>query len=232
MGLWREVVSNTVSFYHEGGGRGFGSHLIFYPELGIGIVTLTNMEYHGLTGYLGRRAMNGPIIEAYGDLPDVEARLDRMRRVDRADPRVQSVLGRYGDSQGATLGYENDVLGIRIDAERFFPMSFLDDAGELVAVYGNNTEARFLPPLGKKPGSMMTVNRRWDNHNSHYLEYNDSPHDPRGPNKSGWQQYVGEYDVIWEDNPSSTVAIEIRNGYVLRTVPFTYANQEIRRRSG
>jgi hypothetical protein len=121
-------------------------------------------------------------------------------------------------------------------------------------MYGNNTEARFLPTLGNKPGSMMTANRLWGNHNSHYLEFNDSPQDAPGPNKPEWQRYVGEYDVIWEDNPSSMAAIEIRNGYLyfrdgkceeiapglfvhydgevidLRAAPFTYANQEIRRK--
>jgi CubicO group peptidase (beta-lactamase class C family) len=254
MGLWREVVSNTLSYYHEGGGRGFGSHLILYPELGIGVVTLTNMEYHGLTGYRGRVAMNGPIIEAFGELPTVEPRLENLRALDSGDPRVTNILGRYGDSQGAVVGFENDVLGIRIDAETFFPMTFYDDGGAVVGMYGNNTEARFLPTLGNKPGSMMTANRLWGNHNSHYLEFNDSPQDAPGPNKPEWQRYVGEYDVIWEDNPSSMAAIEIRNGYLyfrdgkceeiapglfvhydgevidLRAAPFTYANQEIRRK--
>ena len=253
-GLWREVVSNTVSFYHEGGGRGFGSHLIFYPEFGIGVVTLTNMEYHGLTGYLGRTIMNGPIIEAYGPLPAVEPHLERMRALGTADARVRSILGRYGDSQAAVVGFEDGVLGIRISATTFFPMTFYDDGGELVGMYGNNTEARFLPPLASQPGSMMTINRPWGNHNSHYLEFNDSPQDPPGPDKPQWRQHVGEYDVLWEDDLASTVTVEIRNGYLyfrdgkceelapglfvhydgevidFRTTPTTYANQEIRRK--
>lgn len=35
--LLRDVVSTTYSLYHEGEGRGFGSHLIVYPELGVGV---------------------------------------------------------------------------------------------------------------------------------------------------------------------------------------------------
>lgn len=101
---------------------------------------------------------------------------------------------------------------------------------------------------------MMTVNMPWGNHNSHYLEFNDSPQDPPGPDKPQWRQYAGEYDVLWEDDLASTVTVEIRNGYLyfrdgkceelapglfvhydgevidFRTTPTTYANQEIRRK--
>jgi CubicO group peptidase (beta-lactamase class C family) len=253
-GLWREVVSNTFSFYHEGGGRGFGSHLIFYPELDIGAVTLTNMEYHGLTGYLGRVAMNGPIIDTFGPLPIADAHLDRMTPLGVDDPRVQSVLGRYGDSDGAVVGFENDVLGLWVSADQFVPMTFYDDGGELVGIYGTVSEARFLPPLGSKPGPMMLIIRSHNNSNSHYLDFNDSSQDSHGPDKPEWQQYVGDYDVLWEDNPYTTAAIEIRNGYLyfrdgkceelqpglfvhydgeildLRASPLTYANQEIRKK--
>jgi CubicO group peptidase (beta-lactamase class C family) len=253
-GLWREVVSNTFSFYHEGGGRGFGSHMIFYPELGVGAVALTNMEYHGLTGYQGRVVMNGPIIDRYGPLPIPDPGTEEMRQFDNEDPRLKRILGRYGDSPGAEVGFENGILGIRVDEDNFFAITFFDDGGELVGMYGANTEARFLPPLGDQPGSMMTVNRIWGNSNSHYLEFNDSPSDPPGPAKPDWQKYAGEYDVLWEDNPTSTVTVSIRNGYLyfrdgkceeyepglfflydgdtidFRSTPATYANQEIRRK--
>jgi hypothetical protein len=253
-GLWREVVSNTYCFYHEGGGRGFGSHLIFYPELGAAAVTLTNMEYHGLTGHPGRRVMNGPIIEAFGPLPAVDAHLDRMTKLDDHDPRVQSVLGRYGDTAPAVIGFEDDVVGLRVSESQFLPMKFYDDDGELVGIYGTGSEARFLPALGGKPGPMMLVIRSHDNYNSHYLDFNDSPQDPPGPDKPEWKRYVGDYDVLWEGSAFTTVTIEIRNGYLyfrdgkceeiqpglfayydgeiidLRSSPLTYANQEIRKR--
>jgi len=253
-GLWREVVSNTFSLYHEGGGRGFGAHMIVYPELGVGAVTLTNMEYHGLTGYQGRVVMNGPIINRFGPLPIADARIDKMRKLDVDDPRVKRVLGRYGDSPGVTVGFENGILGIRLNEHSFYPMTFFDDGGELVGMYGVNTEARFLPPFGDQPGSMMTVNRPWANHNFHYLDFNDSPLDPPGPAKTEWEGYLGQYEVIWEDNPVSDVTISIRNGYLyfrdgkcveresglfflydgeaidFRSKPATFAAQEIRKK--
>jgi CubicO group peptidase (beta-lactamase class C family) len=252
-GLTREVVSNTFSLYAEGGGRGFGAHVIFYPELGVGAVTLTNMEYHGLTGYPGRVVMNGPIINRYGPLPSADPRIDEMQLLDMDDPRLNPILGRYGDSPGLVIGYENGILGIRLNENTFLPMTFFDDGGDLVGMYGVLSETRFLPPFGDQSGSIMTVNRAWSNYNSHYAEFNDSPSDPPGPAKPEWQQYVGQYDVIWEDNPVSTVTVSIRNGYLyfrdgkceehepglfflydgeaidFRSTPITFATQEIRK---
>jgi len=253
-GLWSEVVSNTYSLYHEGGGRGFGSHMIVYPELGVGVVILTNREYHGLTGWEGRRVVNGPIINRYGPIPVADAGLRRMQLLDIEDPRLVPILGRYGDSPGWVVGFESGVFGLRMSEYSFAPLTFFDDGGELVGMYGSTTEVRFLPPHGNHPGSMMTVSRTHSNSNSHYLDFNDSTVDPPGPAKPAWQEYVGEYDVLWEDEPTSTVAITIKNGYLyfrngkckehepglfflydgealdFRSSPPTFATQEIRRK--
>ena len=252
LGLIREVVSDTFCLYHEGGGRGFGSHMIFYPELGIGAVLLTNREYHGLTGMEGRAIMNGPIFERYGPNPVADPELDRMRPVDIVDPRLESILGRYGDSPGVVVGFEDGVLGLRMSEDSFVPVTFFDDGGQLVGMYGSTREVRFLSSYGNRRGSMMMISRTYSNGNYHYLDFNDSPLDPPGPAKPEWQKYVGEFDVIWEDEPDSTVTITTKNGYLyyrdgkceeyepglfflydgetldFRSSPPTFATQEIR----
>ena len=254
LGLWREPVGSTFCLYHEGGGRGFASHMILYPELGLGVVTLTNKEYQDLTGFSGRAVMRGPILNRYGPTPVADSRSEDMQRIDLRDPRLQAILGRYGDSPGVVIGFESGVLGLRAGDSQFHPLSFYDDQGELVGFYGSTMEVRFLSPLGSRPGSMMTINRAVSNSNSHYLDFNDSPTDRAGPDKSEWRAYVGEYDVLWEDEPTSTATIEVRNGYLyfrdgkciehepglfflydgealdLRSARPTFANQEIRRR--
>jgi hypothetical protein len=254
LGLWREVTSNTFSLYHEGGGRGFGSHMIVYPELGAGAVLLTNREYHGLTGLEGRTIMNGPIINRGGPIPVAGRGTGELKPLSLDDPAVQAVLGRYGDSPGLMIGFENGVLGLRMNESTFFPLTFYQREGQLIGMYGAFSELHFLPPLGDQPGSVMTVNRVFDNHNSHYADFNDSSSDRPGPAKPEWQAYVGDYDVIWEDEPDSEVKVAIRNGYLyyrdgktmeiepglfvhysgeildFRTSPPTYATQEIRKR--
>lgn len=214
LGLIREVVSTTYCLYHEGGGRGFASHIIIYPELGFGAVLLTNLEDNGLTGILGRRIMNGPIINTFGPIPIADPRLNELRRIDVDDPRVKKILGRYGDSPGTVIGFENGVLGLRMGGDSFSPLTIFDDDGELVGMYGATSEARFLPPFGDRRGSLMTVNRVYSNSNYHYLDFNDAPSDPPGPGKAEWQRYVGEYDVIWDDRSMATVSVTTRDGYL------------------
>jgi CubicO group peptidase (beta-lactamase class C family) len=214
LGWIREVVSDTFSLYHEGGGRGFGSHLILYPELGFGAVLLTNREYHGLTAHSGRVVMNGPIANRYGPLKVANARLNRMDPVADDDPRVKKILGRYGDSPGVTLEFEKETLGLRMGNGRFAPVSFYDDGGELVAMYDGTNEARFLPRLEGRPGSIMFVSRQYSNDNYSYLGFNDSPHDSPGPAKPEWMKYLGEYDVLWAGESYAAALVEVRNGYL------------------
>ena len=252
--LWREPIGSTFSLYHEGGGRGFASHMILYPELGLGVITLTNKEYQGLTGYEGRVIMSGPILNRFGPTPAADSGVESMKQLDPNDRRLRPILGRYGDSPGVVIGFEHGVLGLRSSETSFSPLAFYEDGGELVGMYGSTMEAHFLPRLGDRPGSMMMVARTVSNSNSHYLDFNDSVLDSPGPAKPEWQEYVGEYEVLWEDEPISSVIVEVRNGYLyfrdgrcqeyepglfflydgqtldFRTSPATFSYQEIKKR--
>jgi len=254
LGLVREVISNTFCLYHEGGGHGFGSHLLLYPEFGFGTVILTNREYHGLTGVQGRLIMNGPIINRYGPCPLPAVRTDAMRKLDTDDPRLKPILGRYGDSPGVVIGRENGVLGMRMSDGRFLPMAFYEDDGQLVGMYDATNEIRFLPPYAGRPSAMMTVSRILGNSNIHYRDFNDSPLDPPGPDRPEWQRHLGQYDVLWAGVPFSTAAVTTKNGYLyyrdgkceehepglfflyngetldFRSTPPTFANLELRRK--
>jgi len=253
-GLWREPIGSTFSLYHEGGGRGFASHMILYPELGLGVITLTNKEYQGLTGYEGRVITSGPILNRFGPTPVADSGVESMKQLDPNDRRLRPILGRYGDSPGVVIGFEHGVLGLRSSETSFSPLAFYEDGGELVGMYGSTMEAHFLPRLGDRPGSMMMVARTVSNSNSHYLDFNDSVLDSPGPAKPEWQEYVGEYEVLWEDEPISSVIVEVRNGYLyfrdgrcqeyepglfflydgqtldFRTSPATFSYQEIKKR--
>ena len=134
----------------------------------ISVVVLTNRESHGLTGLEGRQIVNGPIINRYGPLPTADPELEKMQKVNIQDPRVKSILGRYGDSPGLVVGIENGVLGLRLNDTSFTAMTIYDDGGELVGFYGSTREVRLLPSRGKQPGSMMLVSRTHSNSNSHY----------------------------------------------------------------
>jgi len=214
LGLYREAVGDTFCLYHEGGGRGFGSHFIVYPELGFGVVILTNREYHGLTGEAGRNTINGPVINRFGPARVTGEETGRGRRLSPDDPRLTPILGRYGDSPGIVVGFEHCILGLRMSAERFVPLVFRDDDGFLVGTYDAIREVRFLPPAGGRPGAMMMVNKAFDNFNSHYRDFNDSPLDPPGPDKPEWRAYTGEYDEMWEGKIAGRAVVSVKNGYL------------------
>ncbi len=214
LGLIREPVGRTFSLYHEGGGRGFAAHLIIYPELDIGAVLLTNREYHGLTGFPGREVMNSPIREALPKKASPNDYPDSYVPVESSDPRVQELLGRYGDSPGVTFQMVDGQLYLDFGGERRYTLVMHDDNGQLVGPYDRFMEVRFLPPYGDRRGSMMNVSRYVANHNTHYWDFNDSPDNEFGSNKPEWRKYVGSYRLFWEDDPESTVTVEIRNGHL------------------
>jgi CubicO group peptidase (beta-lactamase class C family) len=246
LGLFREVVGDSFCLYHEGGGAGFGSLMVVYPELGFGAVILTNREYHGMTGAEGRAVIHRPVRERYGAVPVADPGTESMREIDADDPRLKTIAGRYGDSSEYVIGFVEGVPGRHMEQKRFTPMTFFDDGGAMVGIYGR-AELRFLPPYGGRPGAMWLGGVR-------YLDFNDSPLDPPGPGRPEWQSYVGEYEVLWAGEPFTTISIETRNGYLyyndgkceehepglffrydgetldFRSTPPTFANLELRRK--
>lgn len=213
-GLYREVVSNTISLYHTGGGRGFRSLMIFYPQLNLGVVVLTNYNDHGLTEVQGRNIINGPIWGRFGPNPVAELNEKNLIKLENHDPRVKSILGSYGDGNDLIIRYENQILGIRLNNESFYPLTFYENKGELMGTFGKTSVISFIPQTGKQPMLLMLSSRSYNNSNLHYFAFNDSPDDKPGENKSEWRKYEGEYELIWEGVFLDTVNIAIRNGYL------------------
>jgi hypothetical protein len=196
----------------------------------------------------------GPIINRLGPTPVSDAAADKLRLLSGDDNLVAGLLGRYGDSPGVVVGFENGVLGLRLAQDQFYPLMLFANDNQVVGFYGATNEVQFLPPYTNRRGALMLVNRAYDNFNSHYLDFNDSLSDQPGPNKPDWQLFVGRYNVIWEDEPTSSAAAEIRNGYLyfrdgkaheikpglfvhyngemldFRSDPPTYATQALRRK--
>jgi CubicO group peptidase (beta-lactamase class C family) len=215
MGLIREVTGSTYSLYHAGGGRGFRCLLIVYPELDYGVVLLTNSNDHALTELPGRIVMNGPVLERLGRNAVAEPTGRGLEPLDPEDPRVESIIGRYGDQYGSTIGYHDGALGIWAGSPRqFYPMTMYSVDGELIGAYGRFSEIRFLSPVEGQPRTFTVSHRRYSNGNSFYQAINEAPGDPPGPNEPHWQQYVGSYAVYWETELVETVDVSVRHGYL------------------
>ncbi|MGD8814665.1 MAG: serine hydrolase domain-containing protein, partial [Anaerolineales bacterium] len=170
-GLHRQLVSHTFSISHAGGGRGFQSRMILFPELGFGVLMLTNKADHGLTLLPLQKIIDDLISERFGPNPAIESNLENMEELSPDDPRIQSVLGRYWESDHWTIGREDGVIGLRIHAQDFHPLTFYADAGELVGFDGTSKEIRFIPSFGDQPATMVSIDRRLLN--SDFRAFND-----------------------------------------------------------
>jgi len=214
MGLIREPVSDSYGIYHAGAGYGFASIMLMFPEKNIGIVLLTNSEEESMIWSL-RSLVKESISERFGTTPVEEPGTELMIQLDPEDQRVQAIMGRYGDEQGYAIGYEDDVLGLRrIGQNQFYPLTFYDDGGELVGIYGNFSEIRFLPPYNGRRGSLTAVDRRLSNAYFDVRDFNDSPTDPPGPDEPHWSEYLGNYELLKNGDPIGTFSVSIRNGYL------------------
>jgi CubicO group peptidase (beta-lactamase class C family) len=213
-GFIRQVIASTHSIYHGGAGFGFTSGLVIYPELGFGVVFLTNSFAHRVGHYQVRQLIDGVVRQALGPTQAVPEHVstDGFVPIDAEHERLQEILGLY--HQGNRVWIRDGVLGISTNRENFFPLTVFLDGDELVGRYGWLEEIRFLPPLPDGPGSMIKSNRVIDNaHYFDYLQPNDEADAP-GPDKPEWRRYLGDYVFGQWGRHIGSLEISIRNGYL------------------
>ncbi len=214
LGLIRCPVSDSYCIYHAGAGYGFSSIMVMFPEKKIGVVLLTNFENESVIWSLLNMVIES-ISEKCGEAPIEEPGIERMTKLDPKNPRVQAVMGRYGDVFEYIIEMKNDSLVLRMTPQNnSYPLTFYDDDGELVGLFGNFSEVRFLPPYHGRRGYVMRIDRRLSDSNFNIRDFNDSPTDPPGPDKPYWSEYVGNYEHVINGEPNGTFSVTIRNGYL------------------
>jgi CubicO group peptidase (beta-lactamase class C family) len=214
LGLIRCPVSDSYCIYHAGAGYGFSSIMVMFPEKKTGVVLLTNSENESVIWNLLNMVIEC-VSEKCGEAPVEEPEIERMIKLDPKNPRGQAVIGRYGDVFEYIIEMKNDSLVLRMMPEnRSYPLDFYDDDGELVGLFGNFSELRFLPPYHGQRGSVMRINRRLSDSNFNIKDFNDSPTDPPGPDEPHWSEYVGDYEHLINGTPSGIFSVTIRNGYL------------------
>jgi CubicO group peptidase (beta-lactamase class C family) len=218
LALIREPVSNSYNIYHSGGGYGFSSDMVMYPELKLGIITLCNSMNNEFAGWTVRSYINDCIVKQNGPTPVAEAGTERMTKLGPDDPRVLSVLGHYGDNREGTMAIErgDGSVGLRLAPDQFYELGFYDDNGELVGMVGLFSEVRFLPPYIDRRGSVFKIDRRISNGPTfNVYDYNYTPNEAPGPDKPEWSRYLGEYEVLKYGVPYQfTGTVSVKNGYL------------------
>ncbi len=218
LALLRDPVSNSYNVYHSGGGYGFSSDMVMYPELKLGVIALCNSMNNTFTGWQVRHYIDSCVVAQNGATPIDPAGTERMTKLSPDDPRIQAVLGQYGDARGGTVAIErgDGNVGLRVAPDQFYGLGFYDDNGELVGMVGLVSEVRFLPPYSHKRGSLYVIDRRLGGGvGFQVFDFNYLPDEPPGPDKPEWSEYLGEYEVLKYGVPYQyTGTVSVKNGYL------------------
>ncbi|MFC2166153.1 serine hydrolase domain-containing protein, partial [Acidobacteriota bacterium] len=212
--LNRNLVGKTYYLQHGGGGYGFITSMCMYPELKLGVVTLTNSEQSRLHGGRIMEVINKALAEKLGKTepvpagPSVETKLP----LDVQDERVEKLLGLY--DRNTRIKHKDGTLGISIGRD-FYPLKFYLDEGELVGLFGDYSELRFKPPMRGQNGSLIHLNRLYGSCSYYDFQKPEKSRDEPGPDKPEWQKHTGRYTTLtWGRMRGNIHAVRIRDGYL------------------
>jgi hypothetical protein len=144
--------------------------------------------------------------------PELETDCRYAQPASPGDTRIQGLAGQYSD--GIIIGERDGVFGFARGKE-FYPISFYEDRGEVVGVFGQYSELRVKPPLAGRPGTLVQLNRLSGTVSYHAFHKPEKSVDQPGPDKPEWRPYLGTYRMLtWGRAPGDMAAIGIDNGYL------------------
>jgi hypothetical protein len=212
-GLERYPLGNSFYLFQEGGGYGFESAIIIYPEFNLGFVILTNSCWTKLNGSTMADLINGVIgpLNRTGDDDHPEKYTGEYKKLDNCDTVIGKILGIYDNDK--KIYKINDTIFFE-DRGSIYPLDFYSDNGTLVADYGDYREIRFLPELRGRPGNIQIVNFRTGM--TRYAFYNKPlpENDRQGPGKAGWKTLTGTYNLYIDSLYRGRFRVTLDNGYI------------------
>jgi CubicO group peptidase (beta-lactamase class C family) len=212
--LAKSLVSDTYFLQHGGGGYGFITSMTMYPELKIGVVTLTNSEESRVSSGSIQQVINLLIEEKSGPTQVFPQEFDETpyTPVNHEDERVKKIMGLYGTN--FKIGYKDKDFGIFLGRD-FYPLEmFLGEEG-LVGKFGKFSELRFKPFLNGRPGTIVTSHRKLGTCSYYDFQKPDSSQDKPGPNKPEWQKFARDYRIlVWGRMGGRFVTVRIKDGYL------------------
>ena len=212
--IGRSLVSRIYGLYHGGGGYGFISYMLMYPECKLGIVTLSNAS-NGIPGSSIHSVVD-PIIQKYlgATKPWPERTpVEKYTRLSDDDLRVQRLIGFY--DRGARIRIKDKVFGIQIQ-QNFYPLEmYADEKGKIVGTFGKHSELRVKPPRGGQRGTLIHLNRF--SRTINYIDFRrpEKSEETKGPDKPEWKEYTGTYVMLtWGRMRGNQIIIAVRNGHL------------------
>jgi CubicO group peptidase (beta-lactamase class C family) len=214
LGIIIDHYGPEVYYTHGGGGYGFGSYMIMFTGLKLGIVYMTNSEYGG-QGVAWLSDIVRDLIAKSAGPPDSELErptVDIRSPLSSGDARIQGLVGEYGNN--VIIGQRDGVFGIALGKE-FHPLSFYEDRGEAVGVFGKYSELRVKPPLLDQPGTLVHLNRLSGTVSYYDFHKPEKSDDRAGPDKPEWKPYLGVYrTLMWGRTFGFAATIGVADGYL------------------
>lgn len=196
-----------LSLDHGGGGFGFLSVMRWFPELGFGIVILSNSVNHNNV----HRNLANQIIDKIIALksngkptqPSLRSRKD-IAPIKMSPDALKNLAGYYeGRGLAFQLKIEDGRLGIEL-MKKFYPLTFYSDNQASTETY----DYKFILNENGRPSYLI---RFYDGLN---LDYIDGPGDKSGPNKPEWEKYLGTYRNRIYGKLRGIHRVHIKNGHL------------------
>lgn len=212
--LVKAFAGPTYYLTHGGGGYGFISSMTMFPELKLGIVTLTNSGLSRISAGRIIDIVQRLLDEKYPSHQALSNEFDgsEYNPMPESENRIKKAMGIYQGN--IIIGEEDGIIGIRMGRD-FYPLKMYEGKEGLAGGFGRSSELRFKPELNGRPGSLVILNRAEGSTSIHDFHKPDKAQDDPGPDKPEWAGYLGSYRYLnWGRMSGPLVRISIQNGYL------------------
>jgi len=205
---YQTLKEKKITFYnHGGGGFGFLSIMTWYPELGIGVVILTNSVNHrGIHNSVATGILNSIIEFKTGESPSQISALQDVKKdqMDIDDEMLKKLSGTY-IGRGSSIGMEirDNIPGLK-SGSFYSPLTFYSEN----EAFTKNYHYKFVMTSEGSPSYLVRIQdgTNWD--------YNEGDSDKPGPDKPEWDKYTGRYRYKQWGKRGGTYRVHKKNGYL------------------
>lgn len=214
-GLGLAVVpqGGTVLLTHSGGGFGFLTYMGWLPEIGVGVVCLTNATGHNLNTSIGGELLEKFLAAGAGAKP-VPPGADPGAQtlppeIDPPSAEQARLAGQYLYASGGWMNVELKDGRIGVTSGGEFRAGRFISPDEVVFMTGG---VPFFYRFVRKPdGAPACLVRLYDGET---LDFHTGPDDPPSPDKAEWEGFVGRYRYKINGLPGGSFRIAKKNGYL------------------
>jgi len=188
---------------HTGGGFGYGAVIEWFPEYDIGITILANLWGVDLT-----EIADNLLQMIFDDLNVVFEENKIIAKVVKNSKRTlpnQDFSGNYGVF---TVSFNGNKSSIKIGHEETIPLIFISPASAYYERKPNQYNIlKFFKGAKNQNDYAMSMTRGFMYNK---IETVNTP----GPNKTEWQNYIGEYKRMRWGQITDTMKVTLKNGYL------------------